>query len=547
MSVFIGTGYDETIIPGTTSPTVVSDGTGTPDNSADVIIAGAGVDSIDGGGGKDTLLGGAGADTVHGGAGNDLILWSAGDGNDIIDGDADTDTLQLSGAAADDAFIVTANGSRVSLTGLGFAMAGFTLDVGTVENISISAGGGNDTITASNGLAALTALTLDGGAGNDSITGSDGNDRLIGGDGNDIVIAARGNDTVSLGAGNDTAVWNPGDGSDSIDGGSGTDTLTFNAANTAENIDITAIAGGHALLARNVGAIAVNLDNLEHIFVQALGGTDNFTIGDLTGTDITAITIDLASTASGTSGDSALDTATINGGAHGDSISVGTTAGSAKYVILHADDSDTFSVSAGAGNDTIKAGAFIHAITINGGTGTDTVSYAGALAAVTADLTTSTAPSSNGGVALGHAYVSIENLIGSSNDDVLIGNGGKNVLDGGAGSDLLAGLGGDDTFVFDTKLGSTNIDTILSFKSSDDTIRLDDSIFTKAGHTGTLASAAFYAGTSGRAHDSSDRIVYETDTGRLLYDKDGTGHGAAVQFALLNGHPHITNADFVIA
>ncbi len=61
-------------------------------------------------------------------------------------------------------------------------------------------------------------LTIDGGAGNDTIIGSAGNDMLIGGDGNDTVIGGRGSDMAFLGGGNDTFVWNPGDGSDMVEG-----------------------------------------------------------------------------------------------------------------------------------------------------------------------------------------------------------------------------------------------------------------------------------------------------------------------------------------
>jgi Ca2+-binding RTX toxin-like protein len=55
--------------------------------------------------------------------------------------------------------------------------------------------GGDDVFTASNGLASLISLTVDGGAGNDAITSGDGNDIINGGRGNDVSLLGGGNDT----------------------------------------------------------------------------------------------------------------------------------------------------------------------------------------------------------------------------------------------------------------------------------------------------------------------------------------------------------------
>ena len=163
---------------------------------------------------------------------------------------------------------------------------------------SLNANGGDDVITAGNGLANLIKLTIDGGAGNDTITGGDGNDTLLGGDGNDLITGGRGNDTALLGAGDDTFVWNPGDGSDIVDGQDGNDTLLFNGANINETIDISA-NGGRARFTRDVANITMDLDNVEQIQFNALGGADNITVNDLAGTDVTQVAIDLAATPGG--------------------------------------------------------------------------------------------------------------------------------------------------------------------------------------------------------------------------------------------------------
>src|SRR5205807_938269 len=167
--------------------------------------------------------------------------------------------------------------------------------------------------------AGVIGLTIDGGAGNDTIIGSAGDDVLIGGDGNDVVTGGRGNDVALLGSGNDTFIWNPGDGSDAVEGGDGTDTLIFNGANIAENIDISA-NGGRVRLSRDVGNVVMDLNGIEHIQLNALGGADTITVNDLTGTGVTQVAIDLG--AAGGGGDGAADTVTVNGTLGNDAISV---------------------------------------------------------------------------------------------------------------------------------------------------------------------------------------------------------------------------------
>ena len=64
-----------------------------------------------------------------------------------------------------------------------------------------------------------------------------------------------------------------------------------------------------------------------------------------------------------------------------------------------------------------------------------------------------------------------------------------------------------------------------------------------------MSAAAFVAGAgAGRVAgaDASDRIVYNTTTGDLYYDRDGNGAAAAIKFATLVTKPAITNADFVV-
>src|SRR5262249_33459938 len=153
------------------------------------------------------------------------------------------------------------------------------------------------------------ALTIDGGAGNDTLTGGDQADTLIGGSGDDIVRGGRGNDVASLGSGNDTFIWNPGDGSDTVDGGGGIDTLQFNGSNAGEDITLSA-NGSHATLFRNIAAVTMDLDGIETVNIAAAGSADNLTVGDMSGTDVRQVNIDLGLT-TGT-GDSAVDLVSVN-------------------------------------------------------------------------------------------------------------------------------------------------------------------------------------------------------------------------------------------
>src|SRR5499427_6328293 len=186
----------------------------------DTLLGKGGNDLLFGGAGNDTLIGGAGDDQVFGEAGNDRMIWNPGDGSDLFEGGDGNDTAEVNGGNASETFTITANGTRVRFDRV--SPAPFSLDIGTTENLVLNANGGDDVITAGNGLAGHIHLTLDGGAGND------------------MVIGGRGDDTALLGTGDDTFVWNPGDGSDIVEGQEGTDTLLFNGANIAEKIDISA-------------------------------------------------------------------------------------------------------------------------------------------------------------------------------------------------------------------------------------------------------------------------------------------------------------------
>jgi Ca2+-binding RTX toxin-like protein len=105
------------------------------------------------------------------------------------------------------------------------------------------------------------------------------------------------------------------------------------------------------------------------------------------------------------------------------------------------------------------------------------------------------------------------------------------------------GRAGNDIFAFTTALGAGNVDQVGDFVAGTDKVQLENAIFTGLA-AGALPAGAFVTGTA--AADASDRIIYNNATGALLFDVDGVGGAAAVQFATLQSLPAISAADFVV-
>jgi Ca2+-binding RTX toxin-like protein len=186
--------------------------------------------------------------------------------------------------------------------------------------------------------------------------------------------------------------------------------------------------------------------------------------------------------------------------------------------------------------------------TINGWDGLDSVSYAYGVSGsngVTANLVTGQVIGGSGTDTL----IGIERLAGSKNADTLIGNAGNNILAGGLGNDTLTGGAGQDVFRFNTVTTTSlaqNLDQITDFSVIDDTIQLENSIFTALIPTGTLAAGNFVSSNTPKALDANDFILHDKDNGALYYDADGKGQIAAVQIATIGINLNMTSADFVV-
>lgn len=406
----------------------------------DTLLGKGGNDFLFGGAGDDVLTGGDGDDQLFGEAGNDRMIWNPGDDSDLFEGGAGTDTAEVNGGNGSEVFSATANGTRVRFDRLN--PAPFTLDIGTTEHLVVHMNGGDDTFSATGNLAALLSVTVDGGTGNDTISGSNVADVLIGGEGDDFIDGQQGNDTAFLGAGHDVFQWDPGDGSDIVEGGDGNDRMLFNGSAGNEIFDVAA-NGGRVRQTRNLGNIVMDLDDVERIDLAALGGTDVVTINDMTGTDLRQVNVDLAGNVGGTTGDGQADSVTVHGTGGNDVVDV-FGAGSAVSVVgltaqvtlANAEGAnDTLVISGGNGNDGITAStvsAGVIKLVLDGGAGNDT-------------------------------------LLGSQGADTLLGGDGNDFILGDNGNDVALMGAGDDTFQWnpgdgnDVVEGQDGKDTMLFF------------------------------------------------------------------------------------
>ena len=135
--------------------------------------------------------------------------------------------------------------------------------------------------------ATTLALTADGGADDDALVGGPAAETFVAGDGIDAVDGNGGDDRALLGAGDDRFTWDAGDGSDVVEGQDGMDTMAFNGSGAAEVFTASA-NGPRVRFTRNVGNITMDLDDVERIDAAAVGGADQLTVDDVSGTDLTA-------------------------------------------------------------------------------------------------------------------------------------------------------------------------------------------------------------------------------------------------------------------
>lgn len=214
----------------------------------DTLRGGNGNDELNGGGGRDILDDGAGDDIANGGAGNDIFRLGGEGGEDQLNGGRGTDTLIADpeeepepGAFTLEVNFRTGVLRAVEFPDIGpdsfrnienFTFLGGQIDVELLgdrrDNVlktdrgadSVDGGAGNDTISTGDGrdvlLGGIGNDTLNGGGQADRLVGGKGRDTLRGGDGNDILIGGAGNDTLRGGDGADTFVFRDGTSGDDV-------------------------------------------------------------------------------------------------------------------------------------------------------------------------------------------------------------------------------------------------------------------------------------------------------------------------------------------
>jgi Ca2+-binding RTX toxin-like protein len=527
--------------------------TGTPGDDTidglggnDLISGLQGNDSLIGGAGDDTLDGGPGGtgdtDTLDGGLGNDVYaLWQ--DANDVVADAGGVDTIVAHGGTT---WILPAGLENLVLTDVnGFSSSGDARLTGNELNNVIR----NEDNSSQPGRTAF-------------IDGADGDDTLIGGTGQDHFLFAAGSGSY---------------GNDSVDGGgSGIDDMVVGQYSAAV-VDFRAgtVAGGGT-----GGSGSVHFANIGAAFggafddrlaandsgVELFGGDGSDTMLGGAGDDILwqndfFIPFQLASD----TGDDQ-----IFGGAGNDSIS-----GWRGNNLMDGGTGDDLFLLDGVRG---RWGAD----TITGGDGADGIGISGQQGAILVDLSSNSFTDGGPGTLTFSGVENFTERTGANFDDHIIGNAGANrleamlgndLLEGGAGNDTLIGGGlddfdpvggnntldgglGDDSLVGTREIDnflfhapSTGVDRVSSFATSQDKLVFDNSGFTAIGSAGTfgLGDARFFAGagaTSG--HDANDRIVYDTSTGNLYYDADGSGAGAAQLVATLEGRPVLAATDIAV-
>jgi Ca2+-binding RTX toxin-like protein len=312
---------------------------------ANITMDTAGVERVD-----FNALGGADLVTVDDLTRTDVTSVNA----DLGGADGQADRVVVNGTNGSDRIRVNQGAAGLAVTGLD---AQVTLHNQEPSDALVVRGlDGNDDIAAAGLPAQAIALTLDGGAGDDELFGGLGNDMLLGGDGNDTMDGSKGNDVALMGAGDDTFAWDPGDGSDVVEGGDGEDSMQFIGANIAEQIHVSA-NGNRVLFVRDIANVTMDLAGVEQIDFQALGGADLVDVGDLTGTDLASLQVDLGGA------DGAIDRVAVAGTDGEDAITVNGDAGGVKVSGLHTGveildpefANDRLDVNTGAGRDSVDS------------------------------------------------------------------------------------------------------------------------------------------------------------------------------------------------
>ena len=270
------------------------------------------------------------------------------------------------------------------------------------DGLVVRALGGNDTLDASALKDGVMAVTLDGGAGNDLIFGSAGADVLIGGDGND------------------TVTWSVGSGKDVIDGGADFDSLVLNGSTGDDAIQVFDALNGKLFV--TVDGEQLDVSNMEQLRIDAKGGADTVTIGDLSATNVETVTVDLGAGKSCGLGDGKLDTVIVQAGAAGEVMTIATQGH--QTVITNAATFQTIEIDNADATDVLR---------VQGSIGNDVI------------------------LATGLSGMGLQ-VFGGGGTDTIFTGAGDDVISGGQGSDVAQMGAGNDRFIWNPGDGSDSVD-----------------------------------------------------------------------------------------
>ena len=414
--------------------------------------------------------------TIDTGAGNDKLTVDFSNGNppppgivNFNGGAGGNDKLAVIGDAIDDSVnytpgLVTGSGTLTNNDGTNNRTLTFTglepVDITGMASVTVSGSSGADNYTLSNGVDTtmtglipaivvsgtrsgvtiesahvfnVGSLTIDTGAGNDTISASAINRAVVlnGGAGNDTLTGGTGNDTLSGGAGKD-----------SLNGGAGIDTVAETTANDVMMLTNTQLTGNGT----------DRLTNIERALLSGTAGNETLDASAFTLGNVTLL---------GGAGNDTLIGGAFTGAADGDELNDSLDGGAGVDVarqfssaMLQDFTADT-NVVRGAGNDRwtlieglhfigignakmkLDALEFIGSVTLSGGTGDDELIGGSRNNVLNGNAGNDTLTGGN----------TADMLSGGAGNDSLVGNGGSDLLNGQAGSDTLRGNAGDDHLI----------------------------------------------------------------------------------------------------
>ena len=552
-----GKGQDAAHFEAASSAVIVNLQTGTATGGAgnDTLIS---IEDITGSSYDDVITGNVNPNYLYGAAGNDVIYGDEGDdhlegneGNNQLFGGGGNDWLGSSnggkGVGSDDIFDGGKGQDAVHFEAASSAVI-VNLQTGTATG-----GAGNDTLIAIEDVyGSFYDDSLTGDANRNQLFGMDGDDILDGGEGDDILdggtsskngdradyttaagavivnllsgmaTGAAGDDTLidienaKGSAFDDILIGNAG--MNLLDGGSGNDTMEGGSGDDGYIVDT---AGDMVIESFNAGIDYVNsnitytlplyVENLTLTGDSIINGTGNGLANFITGNSV-------ANHLVGGGGNDSLY------GMEGNDLLIGG---------MGADQ-----MVGGIGNDNYIVDDSNDLVTENNGEGIDTVK-----SSVTYTLPRNVENLMLTGAAAidGTGNKQNNSITGNTADNILKGAAGNDILDGDAGNNTLTGGSGLDIFRFST---SGHIDAITDFVVDDDTIQLENDVFTALTTTGALPVDQFVIGTT--ALDTNDYLIYDNTAGAIFYDIDGSDSIPAVQIATVSTGLSMTHADFFV-